>query len=596
MKTLTDRGVRRYIAAAAVVLLTTFGALLFADAQVQIWNGDLDGSTNANKVVTGIKGKPLPPLAVGYLASDGGAWYFSPSAVSPGAAGQAFVMNDAGAAPVWAYLHGDVDASATDPGALTVNAIQGFGVSTSVPSTGNQLAYSSGLWRPSALNLAGGANYVTGTLPTANQAAQTLSGDATGTTAASTVAKINGATVPAAGALTTGNVLQANGASSTTYGPVNLAGGAGYVTGALPTANQVAQSMGGDVTGTTAANTVVGLTGSGGIVTMSAGTIKVTGASLTQTDTGAVARDTFELAHWRITPGGGGTDFKAVLGPDVGLETSAAALWLVGNAVTPSGTNYSIANTASDVYFNAVSASGNVHFQLGTSDMLMLSPTTLFIGGSTYAAPFFANWSVASAPYLYSGTSATSFKLGTNMAGAKLALQQDAAITALTLSGGAAVQAQIPSTATSFTLNWAAASGAGAPTTITGQGAGGAANDGGPVSVGGGAGVGTGVDGSTKITTPLNGGLLQLAPSGNTSLTNAQSDANFAIVNPSVALTVTWQRRIADTSCVWVRNGNGGGITLTVAYLSGGTATVASATSALICSDGANLQKIMSGT
>ena len=86
---------------------------------------------------------------------------------------------------------------------------------------------------------------VSGVLPIANQAAQTLAGDATGTTGASVVAKVNGATAPAAGALTTGNVLQVTGISALGYAPVNLAGGANYVTGALPVANQaVAGSSG----------------------------------------------------------------------------------------------------------------------------------------------------------------------------------------------------------------------------------------------------------------------------------------------------------------------------------------------------------------
>jgi len=62
-------------------------------------------------------------------------------------------------------------------------------------------------------------------------------GDLSGNYPAPTVDKLDGATVPAAGALTTGNVLQVSGASALTYAPVNLAGGANYVTGDLPFAN-----------------------------------------------------------------------------------------------------------------------------------------------------------------------------------------------------------------------------------------------------------------------------------------------------------------------------------------------------------------------
>lgn len=79
----------------------------------------------------------------------------------------------------------------------------------------------------------------------------TVGGNLSGTLPNPTVVKINDATVPVAGALTTGNVLQVSGASALSYGPVNLAGGANYVTGSLP--------LGGDVTGGHDANTVTKL-------------------------------------------------------------------------------------------------------------------------------------------------------------------------------------------------------------------------------------------------------------------------------------------------------------------------------------------------
>jgi len=59
----------------------------------------------------------------------------------------------------------------------------------------------------------------------------TVSGDTTiSSTGVTTTSSIHGATVPAAGALTTGNVLQVSGVSADTYAPLNLGGGANYVT------------------------------------------------------------------------------------------------------------------------------------------------------------------------------------------------------------------------------------------------------------------------------------------------------------------------------------------------------------------------------
>lgn len=111
-----------------------------------------------------------------------------------------------------------------------------------------------------ALNLAGGSNYVTGVLPTANQAEQSMAGDVTGTTAASVVSKVRGATiVTAAGALTTGYSLRATGVSAADWGPIDLAN-ANATTGALP------PTKGGTgLTSVGAANTVLTSSGTAGV-------------------------------------------------------------------------------------------------------------------------------------------------------------------------------------------------------------------------------------------------------------------------------------------------------------------------------------------
>jgi hypothetical protein len=66
---------------------------------------------------------------------------------------------------------------------------------------------------------------------------RTMAGDVTGNIGTTVVGQIHGASVPASGALTTGNVLQVTGVSALSYAALNLAGGANYVTGTLPIGN-----------------------------------------------------------------------------------------------------------------------------------------------------------------------------------------------------------------------------------------------------------------------------------------------------------------------------------------------------------------------
>jgi hypothetical protein len=207
---------------------------------------DLSGTATSQTVI-GLHGNSVAAIAPtsGYaLTWNGSAW--APAAIPAGFT----AATDLSGTPTSQTVIKINSASVPAAGSLTTgNILQVNGASA--------LTYA-------ALNLAGGANYVTGALPSGNQAAQalTLTGDATssgGNTGGATtvVAKINGASVSAAGALTTGNILQVSGSSALTYAALNLAGGAGYITGALPVGNQAYQAMAGDVTGTTAVSTVV---------------------------------------------------------------------------------------------------------------------------------------------------------------------------------------------------------------------------------------------------------------------------------------------------------------------------------------------------
>jgi hypothetical protein len=88
-----------------------------------------------------------------------------------------------------------IAAAMSIPGQVTGDLVYYNGTSwvrRAIGSTGNVLSVVAGLPTWSALNLAGGAAYVSGVLPAANQASQTLAGDATGTTGAAAVVAITG--------------------------------------------------------------------------------------------------------------------------------------------------------------------------------------------------------------------------------------------------------------------------------------------------------------------------------------------------------------------------------------------------------------------
>lgn len=101
------------------------------------------------------------------------------------------------------------------------------------------------------------ANAITGVLATGHQASQTLSGDVTGTTAVSVVAKINGTTVSGTPG-GTGAVFRALDVTSAAFGQLDLAN-TNSITGVLTTAHQANQTLLGDVTGTTDSSTVAKL-------------------------------------------------------------------------------------------------------------------------------------------------------------------------------------------------------------------------------------------------------------------------------------------------------------------------------------------------
>jgi hypothetical protein len=346
--------------------------------------------------------------------------------IAPGTNGQ--VLTTSGGAATWAapattgitQLTGDVNAGpATGSASSIVEAIHGASVPVAgALTTGNVLQVSG----PSALsygpvNLAGGANFVTGDLPVSNVAPGTngqvlttsggvatwaapattgitqLTGDVnagpgTGSQAA-TVEAIHGASVPAAGALTIGNVLQVTGASALSYAPVNLAGGGNFVTGELPVAN-VAPGANGQV-----------LTTTGGVSTWAAapttGITQLTGDVTAGPGTGSQAA-TVQAVHGATVPAAGALTPGNVLQVSGASALTYAAVNLAGGAnfvtgnlpitnIAPSATNGQVLTTVGGTTTWATPAStgitqltGDVNAGPGTGSV---ASTVLAIHGAT---------------------------------------------------------------------------------------------------------------------------------------------------------------------------------------------------------------------
>jgi hypothetical protein len=202
------------------------GILPAGNQASQNMGGDVTGSTSISTVIKlqnidVLSGTPTDGYLLTYVAANTRWEYMPPS--SAGAAG------------------GDLFGSYPNP---TVIKLQNINVLAGTPTDGYVLTYvtANSRWEAQPTN--------SGVI---------FGGDLSGSLTSQTVIKINGASVPVSGSLVTGNVLKVSGTSALSYGAVNLAGGANHVTGVLPTANQAAQTMGGDVTGTTAASTVTKL-------------------------------------------------------------------------------------------------------------------------------------------------------------------------------------------------------------------------------------------------------------------------------------------------------------------------------------------------
>lgn len=258
-------------------------------------------------------------------------------------------------------LGGDLSGTTSSASVINING-------SSVP-IGGSLITGNGLYVSgtsaltySALNLAGGSNYVSGVLPTGNQASQSLGGDLSGTTASGTVAKINGTTVSAGGSLTTGNGLYVSGGSALTYSALNLAGGSNYVSGLLPTGNQASQSLSGDLSGTTASATVIKLQGKA-----------VVSQTLGASQDGYVLTWDNADGYWRgaASTGGGGGPPSGSAGGDLSGTYPNPTVAKINTTSVPAGGSLTTGNGlyvsgSSALSYSALNLAGGANFVTGS--------------------------------------------------------------------------------------------------------------------------------------------------------------------------------------------------------------------------------------
>jgi hypothetical protein len=219
-------------------------------------------------------------------------------------------------------------------------------------------------------NYAGGSSFTAG-------------GDLTGTTSSQTVAKVNGTTITTAGgALAVGAVLRTTAAGTADWGTLDLAD-ADARTGILPAANQAAQTLTGDASGTTAAVVVDiarGLKSATTTVSISAATAPTVGQVLTAVNGttatwqagGGGASSTGSAGALNVSDGAG--DFQAANG----TLTAAAGDYISFGANVASAGYLRCDVPVSDAQFVTYRRSGS------TYDALKMQSAVVYLGNTTF--------------------------------------------------------------------------------------------------------------------------------------------------------------------------------------------------------------------
>ena len=196
-------------------------------------------------------------------------------------------------------------------------------------------------------------------------------GNLSGTYPNPVVALINGAAIPAAGALVTGNAPYVSSVSSLTYSALNLAGGSGWVTGALPAANQAAQAMAGDVGGTTAASTITALAvsklangGSNAILMTNAGASSSVWAPAMSGDATMPSTGVITIANLAVSKLAAGAAGTVLTGPGPAFSTNPTVTTLGASGAITSGSLAGAPSTSLTFGANTLSVAGAANVTL----------------------------------------------------------------------------------------------------------------------------------------------------------------------------------------------------------------------------------------
>jgi hypothetical protein len=337
-----------------------------------------------------------------------------------------------------------------------------------------------------------------------------LSGDVTGGQSSTVVGKINGSTVPAGGALTTGNVLQVSGAGALSYGAVNLAGGSNYVTGTLPLANTAGPATASafaytstsgvwNSTGIAGTDVLVGFSGStpsaisiGSGLSLSGGTLSATGGGSGVTSLTGGGGITVSGSTGAVTLGSSGSgDVTGAYNSNTvtGVSGSSFNMASTSNNFTGTGTTpvaFAFNNTAAaagaSLTFTgqtgaAASAGGGVSITGGTGGTTSGAGGAMaFTGGAGTGSGSGGGVTIKSGAAGSTGTSgALVLDVGTQGSGGRGVIAVGAtssgtAGTAQTVYLGTNTLQLVPQTAgTTYNVNFAATSGTASAFTISAQ-------------------------------------------------------------------------------------------------------------------------------